>query len=89
MTGRVVIVTGADRGVGYETARYLAAEGGYDVVLACRDTEKGQSAVQRIKKDNPSALVTFMQVPCVINKNLLIETVSVLSHGVSHDIVRC
>lgn len=62
MTGRVVIVTGADRGVGYETARYLAAEGGYDVVLACREQEKGQSAVQRIRRDNPSALVTFMQV---------------------------
>lgn len=62
MTGRVVIVTGADRGVGFETARYLAAEGGYDVILACRDQEKGQLAVQKIRKDNPSALVTFMQV---------------------------
>lgn len=57
-----MVVTGADRGVGYETARYLAAEGGYDVVLACRDQDKGQLAVQKIKRDNPSALATFMQV---------------------------
>ncbi|XP_067932659.1 retinol dehydrogenase 12-like [Watersipora subatra] len=62
MTGRVVIVTGADRGIGYETARYMAAEGGYDVVLACRDQEKGQNAIHQIKKDNPSALVTLMQL---------------------------
>lgn len=57
-----MIVTGADRGVGFETARYLAAEGGYDVILACRDQDKGQLAVQKIKRDNPSALATFMQV---------------------------
>lgn len=62
MTGRVVIVTGADRGIGFETARYLAADGGYDVILACRDQDKGLAAVQRIKKDNPSALASFMQV---------------------------
>lgn len=66
MTGRVVIVTGADRGLGYETARYLAAEGGYDVVLACKDPDKGQVAVQNIRKENPSALVSCMQV-CVNN----------------------
>lgn len=62
-----MIVTGADRGIGYEAARYLAAEGGYDVVLACRDQDKGLGAVQRIKQDNPSALVSFMQVPQPIN----------------------
>lgn len=65
MTGRVVIVTGSDRGIGYETARYLAAEGGYDVVLACRDQDKGLSAVQKIKRENPSALVGFMQVSLI------------------------
>ena len=65
MTGRVVLVTGADRGIGYETARYLAAEGGYDVVLACRDQDKGMDAVQRIKRENPSALATSMQVSVV------------------------
>jgi len=60
-----VLVTGADRGIGYETARYLAAEGGYDVVLACRDQDKGMDAVQRIKRENPSALATSMQVSVV------------------------
>lgn len=60
-----MLVTGADRGIGYETARYLAAEGGYDVVLACRDQDKGMDAVQRIKRENPSALATSMQVSVV------------------------
>ena len=61
MTGRVVIVTGANSGIGYEVSRYLC-EGGNDVILACRNEEKANAAITRIKKDNPNALATFMQV---------------------------
>ncbi|ELU11117.1 hypothetical protein CAPTEDRAFT_5178 [Capitella teleta] len=59
MTGRVMIVTGANSGIGYEVARYLA-EGGNDVVLACRDKDKGEDAVQRIQRDLPNSLVQAM-----------------------------
>ncbi len=61
MTGKVVIVTGANAGLGYEVARYLC-EGGNDVILACRNEEKANKAVEKIKKQNPNALATFMQV---------------------------
>ena len=56
-----MIVTGANSGIGFEVAKYLA-EGGNDVVLACRDPEKGQDAVRRINGILPNALATFMQV---------------------------
>lgn len=61
MTGRVIIVTGASSGLGYETARYLC-EGGNDVILACRDEEKAKRAIDRIKQQNPNALATYMHL---------------------------
>ena len=61
MTGRVIIVTGANSGIGFEVAKYLA-EGGNDVILACRDSVKGDEAVARIKQIYPCSLVQCMQV---------------------------
>ncbi|MDT6983276.1 SDR family NAD(P)-dependent oxidoreductase [Streptomyces lusitanus] len=48
--GRVAIVTGANTGLGFETARMLA-ERGATVVLAVRDVEKGKQAAARINGD--------------------------------------
>jgi len=61
MTGRVIIVTGGSSGIGFEVCKYLA-EGGNDVILACRSKDKGDDAVQRIKTLYPNALIQFMQV---------------------------
>ena len=66
MTGRVVVVTGANTGLGYEIARYLA-EGGNEVILACRSEEKANRAIERIKQLHPNALVSFMQVGMLLN----------------------
>lgn len=48
--GRVAVVTGANSGLGFETARMLA-ERGARVVLAVRDVEKGKQAAGRIDGD--------------------------------------
>ncbi|RDI31635.1 SDR family NAD(P)-dependent oxidoreductase [Lentzea flaviverrucosa] len=48
--GRVAVITGANTGLGFETARRLA-ERGASVVLAVRDTEKGELAAARINGD--------------------------------------
>jgi NAD(P)-dependent dehydrogenase (short-subunit alcohol dehydrogenase family) len=48
--GRVAVVTGANTGLGFETARALAARGA-TVVLAVRDVEKGKKAAARIAGD--------------------------------------
>ena len=51
------MVTGANTGLGFETARVLAARGA-SVVLAVRDTDKGKRAAARIAGTAPGADVT-------------------------------
>ena len=48
--GRVAVVTGANTGLGFETARMLAARGAL-VVLAVRDVQKGKQAAARMPGD--------------------------------------
>ena len=56
--GRVAVVTGANSGLGYETATALAAAGA-EVVAAARSEEKGRAAVRRIRGAYPEARVAF------------------------------
>ena len=54
--GRTAIITGANTGLGYETAAALAASGAR-VVLAVRNLEKGENALRRIREAYPAARV--------------------------------
>lgn len=54
LTGKVALVTGANAGIGFETARSLAAHGAM-VLLACRDQARGEAAVDRIRRRHPAA----------------------------------
>jgi len=58
---RVAVVTGANTGLGFETASALAAHGAA-VVLAVRDVEKGKRAAARIADGAPGADVTVQRL---------------------------
>ena len=45
----VVMITGADSGVGYATA-LTRAQRGDEIVMVCRDQERGAAALQRIAR---------------------------------------
>jgi len=60
-TGRTAVITGANTGLGYETAAALAAKGAH-VVLAVRNTDKGQAAADLISRRSPGASVAVQQL---------------------------
>jgi NAD(P)-dependent dehydrogenase (short-subunit alcohol dehydrogenase family) len=56
-SGRVVVVTGSNTGLGLDTARVLA-ERGAQVVLAVRNVDKGEAACEKIRQSVPDAEVS-------------------------------
>lgn len=53
LDGKVAIVTGANSGIGFETARGLVGLGA-QVIVACRSLEKGEQAIKAILTEFPS-----------------------------------
>jgi NAD(P)-dependent dehydrogenase (short-subunit alcohol dehydrogenase family) len=58
-SGKCFIVTGANAGVGFETARVLAARGAR-VLLGCRAKERAEEAITRIKRLTPNANLAWL-----------------------------
>jgi len=61
MTGKTAIITGANSGLGLETAKNFTGSGA-QVILAVRDIEKGKAAAQEITEEFPQAKVEVMQL---------------------------
>ncbi len=58
-SGRTIIVTGSNTGIGFEAARVLAAKGAR-VLLACRSRDKAEAAMTRIGVLVPGADLAFL-----------------------------
>ena len=61
LTGRSVIVTGANSGLGYHTASALAACGA-DVTMAVRTLDKGEAAAGEIRTLHPDAALEVREI---------------------------
>jgi NAD(P)-dependent dehydrogenase (short-subunit alcohol dehydrogenase family) len=59
--GKVAVVTGANSGIGFETARQLAKRGAA-VVLASRDEAKARDGVERIARQVPGAATDVVRL---------------------------
>ena len=61
LSGKVAIVTGANSGIGFETAKALAQKGA-TVIMACRNLDKANAAVTEIKKAVRDAKLDIIQL---------------------------
>jgi NAD(P)-dependent dehydrogenase (short-subunit alcohol dehydrogenase family) len=58
LSGRTLVITGSNSGLGFETTR-AAVSRGARVVLACRDATKTDAAIGKIRAEHPGAEVEF------------------------------
>lgn len=58
---RIALVTGANKGLGLETARQLGKEG-LTVLMASRNKEKGKMAVEKLKEDGLNVVFVQLEV---------------------------
>jgi NAD(P)-dependent dehydrogenase (short-subunit alcohol dehydrogenase family) len=79
--GLTAIVTGANSGLGFESALALAAAGAR-VVLGCRDQAKGEAALKRILETAPASDVRLEQLD-LANQDSIRSFAAVYSAG--HD----
>ncbi len=61
LRGKTVVVTGANSGLGYEAAREFATHGA-NVVLACRNVDRGTEAGEQIREKAPKAPLTVIEL---------------------------
>ncbi len=58
---QVAIVTGGNKGIGFEVARQLGRKG-YAVVIGCRDAGRGEAAAGRLRADGLDARAVVLDV---------------------------
>src|SRR6202451_3187815 len=59
--GKIALITGANKGIGYELARQLGKEG-VTVLIAARNAELGDAAVRKLKADGADAYFIELDV---------------------------
>ena len=59
---RTVIITGANSGLGFETAKKIAHNKNYQVILACRNLEKAEAAKDEIVKETGNENVQVLKL---------------------------
>ena len=68
MEKKIILVTGSNKGIGFEMVRQLATQG-HQVILTARDETKGIEAINKLKAEKLD--VHFVQLDIVDNKSIL------------------
>ncbi len=60
LTGQVIVITGANSGLGFEASRFLAYKGA-TIVMACRNRSKAEEAKRKLLIEFPSGRFNIME----------------------------
>jgi len=85
-TGRLAVVTGANSGLGFLTARNLARKGAR-VIMTARDEAKGQAALRRIKAELPNAAVELRRLDLADLDNVAAFAEHLVADGLPLDLL--
>ena len=69
LSGKVMIVTGANVGLGFETAKEFARKGA-QTIMACRNMQKAQAAMANIQAEIPDARIEVMRLDLASQKSI-------------------
>ena len=70
LKGKTALITGANSGLGYYTAKALAEKNAH-VVLACRSPEKANQTIKKLKGLNPEGIFTPLELDLSDLKNVV------------------
>jgi NAD(P)-dependent dehydrogenase (short-subunit alcohol dehydrogenase family) len=77
---KTALVTGANKGIGYEVARQLGGKG-FHVFIGARDSQKGRDAAQALK--DGGAIATFVRLD-ISNAQSIVDAVHAISEIAEH-----
>jgi NAD(P)-dependent dehydrogenase (short-subunit alcohol dehydrogenase family) len=69
MDKKICMITGANSGIGKAAATQIARQG-YHTILACRNPERGKTALREIEKDSHSASLELMIVDMSLQSSI-------------------
>jgi retinol dehydrogenase-12 len=87
LTGKVVVIVGANTGIGYETAKHVALKRPQRLILACRSKDKGESALRGEPASghmrpcwlNGISLAIMAETGCATARLMLVDLASFVS----------
>lgn len=86
LAGLTAVVTGANGGLGLQTAKVLAGRGA-GVVLAVRNQQKAQRAIEQIRADNPDAVLELVELDLGSQASVRAAAEAVLENHTAVDIL--
>ncbi|KAK4695750.1 hypothetical protein P7C71_g2053, partial [Lecanoromycetidae sp. Uapishka_2] len=66
----VVLVTGGNNGIGFETCALLASQPQYHVIIGSRSLEKGQAALAKIQNRNIAGSISLVQLDITSDESI-------------------
>ncbi len=81
LTGRTAVITGANGGLGLQTAKVLAGKGAH-VVMAVRNQQKAAEAVEQIRAETPHASLELVELDLASQESVRMAAKQILA---AHD----